>query len=150
MKKAKKEIERLKAKLASEEAPMLSWEAKRLLRLYAQGLTDWQQGDCRKPWKVNYREALRNYGVKLSNPETLSQHTLYMLGFMTAFRGYPDEKKQWESELEFYLLARQIAPKATEELLSNSEEKKEFLKDIDDVLARSDEANVEPVEGNNK
>jgi hypothetical protein len=74
----------------------------------------------------------------------MSGDTLYMLLFMTQFRGYPDDKKQRESQLEFWLLARQIAPKATEELLSSTEEKKEFLKIIDRALAEPDANPEEP------
>ena len=137
--RAKKEIADLKAKLDSAKATGLCWEARRLLQLYAQGLTDWQQGASRKPWRQNYEEALQEYGAELSHPKTLSQKTLYMLGFMIAFRGYPDDKKQWESELEFWLLARKVAPRATEELLSDNEEKRKFLGSIDSVLAEPEE-----------
>ena len=66
---------------------------------------------------------------------------------MAWFRGYPDEEKQWKSELEFWLLARLIAPKATEQLILNAgfehlytleqmEAQREFLKDIDEARAR--------------
>jgi hypothetical protein len=65
---------------------------------------------------------------------------------MIAFRGYPDEEKQYESELKFWLLARQIAPRATGELLlhvgsedlytpEHLQERRELLAAIDKVLA---------------
>jgi hypothetical protein len=135
MEKTKREIEKLKAKLASSEAPGLSWEAKRLLQLYAQGLSDWQQGEYRKPWRVNYRQALQDYGPEFASPEGPSQRTLYTMLFMTAFRGGKESERARESVNEFWLLARKVAPKAVEELLSKNEEGREFLKAIDKVLA---------------
>ena len=133
MEKAKKEMERLKTKLAlnTSKAPELSPEAKRLLQLYAQGLTDWQHPP--KTSITNYQQALQIFGPELSNPENLSRSTLYWLLFITSFRGGKD------SELEFWLLARQIAPKAVEELLSEPEDKREFLKIIDQALAEPEE-----------
>ena len=140
MEEAKRDLERLKAKLPSAEAPGLSWEAKRLLKLYAQGLTDWQQGECRKPWRVNYRQALQDYSPEFASPEGPSQQTLYAMLFMTAFRGGKDSEKARESEAEFWLLARQVAPKAVEELLSTTDERRKFLEAIDKVLAEPDDA----------
>jgi len=137
MEKTKREIEKLKAKLASSQAPGLSWEAKRLLQLYAQGLSDWQRGEYKKPWKVNYRQALKQYGPEFARPEGPSQTTLYHLLFMTSFRGGKESETARESLDEFWLLARQVAPKAVEELLSGSEEKKEFLEAIDKALAEN-------------
>jgi hypothetical protein len=137
MLKAKKEVERLKQKLASSEAPMLSWEAKRLLQLYAQGLSDWQQDECRKPWKVNYREALRDYGSKFNSAEGLSSSDIYFLLFMTSFRGGKDSEKAEESVNEFWLLARKVAPQAVEQLLSTTEEKRLFLKKLNEVSAET-------------
>jgi hypothetical protein len=139
MEKTKKEIERLKQKLASTMAPGLSWEAKRLLQLYAQGLTDWQEGEDRKPWRVNYRQALQDYGSGFASPEGPSQQTIYWLLFMTSFRGGRDSEKAKKSETEFWLLARQAAPKAVEELLSKTEERRKLLETIDNVLAKHDE-----------
>jgi len=147
--RAKKEIADLKAKLDSAKDTGLTWEAKRLLQLYAQDLSDWQQGESRKPWRQNYQEALDEYGEALSHPETLSQNTVYMLGFMASFRGYPDREKQWQSELMFWLLACAMAPKACEELILHkgsehlySEEdlkaRRELLNVIDRVLTKPD------------
>lgn len=142
MKKAR-EIERLKAKLASEKAPMLSWEAKRILKLFAQGLTDWQQPPYRKLWRQNYRQALKDYSAEFSSAEGPSSSTLYFLLFMIAFRGGKDSEKAKDSELEFWLLARQVAPKGVAELLSDSEDKRELLEAIDKVLAEPEEPTSE-------
>jgi len=137
MMKAKKEIEKLKQKLAAEKASGPSWEVKRLLRLYAEGLTCWQQDEYRKPCGVNFKEALQRFGPEFSRPEGPSKQALYWLGFMASFRGYPDETEQEKSELEFWLLARKVAPQAVEQLLSGSEEKRLFLKQLDKVSTQT-------------
>ena len=150
--KAKKEIKDLKAKLDSAKTPSgLRWEARRLLVLFAQGLHDWTAPEYRKPWRHYYDEALKYNASELKHPETMTKKTLYWLGFMTWYRGKPDEAKQWKSELEFYLLARMIAPKATEELILHAglehlytpdqmKAAREFLQEIDDVLAEREKA----------
>lgn len=140
IRKAKKEIADLKAKLNSVRVPGLSEEANRLLVLYAQGLSDWQDRANKKPWCQNYQEVLQEYGAELSRPGGCSSQTLWWLLFMTQFRGGKDSEKARESCLEFWLLARQAAPKATEELLSETEDNRELLKAIDRVLAEPDAA----------
>jgi len=141
----KKEIEGLKTKLDAVKPPSgLCWEAKRLLQLYAQGYHDWCAPEHRKPWRRGYQEALKNFGAELAHPETTSRETLYWLSFMTWFRGHPDEKKQWDSLLEFYLLARTIAPKTAEELIMHKglehlysaeqlKASREFLTHLDEI-----------------
>jgi len=136
MEKAKRDLAKLKKKLGSAEALGLSWEAKRLLRLYAQGMTDWQRGDYRKPWKVNYRKALQQYGVELSKPENVTPKTVYWMMFMIKFRGGRDSEKATKSLNEFWLLARKIAPKAVEKLVDDKDWGKEFLTDLDKTLAK--------------
>lgn len=146
MEKAKRDLQGLKAKLGSAEAFGLSWEAKRLLRLYAQGLTDWQRGEYRKPWKVNYREALELYGAELSKPENASTKTMYWLMFMIQFRGGKDSEKAGKSLNEFWLLARKISPKAVEELVDDYDWGNEFLADLDQSLAKIYEEEAEKPE----
>ena len=136
MEKAKRDLAKLKKKLGSAEALGLSWEAKRLLRLYAQGMTDWQRGDYRKPWKVNYRKALQQYGVELSKPESASTKTVYWMMFMIKFRGGRDSEKATKSLHEFWLLARKIAPKAVEKLVDDKDWGKEYLAGLDKTLAK--------------
>jgi hypothetical protein len=133
MLKAKKEVEKLKRKLAVEKVSGPSGEVKQLLRLYAEGLTCWQQDEYRKPCGVNFKEALQKFGPEFSRPSGPSKQTLYWLGFMAAFRGYPNQEEQEKSELMFWLLARRVAPQVTEQLLSGSEEKRLFLKQLDKV-----------------
>jgi hypothetical protein len=150
IRKAKKEIADAKAKLSANRDFDLCWGARRLLQLYAQGYHDWCAPEYRKPWRETYQEALKNYGEELSHPETISSKTLYWLGFMAYYRGQPDEEKQWESELEFWLLARALAPQATEELLLHKgtehlytpedlKARREFLADLDRALTDSPE-----------
>jgi hypothetical protein len=137
MMNAKRDLERLKAKLGSTEA--LSWEAKRILQLYPQGLSDWQRGDHKMPWRVNYREALETYGPKFARSEGLSRRTVYLLMFMVQFRGGKDSAKASRSLAEFWLLARRVAPKPVDELVlkdENDEEGKRFIKSMDEELAR--------------
>ena len=136
MEKAKRDLQRLKAKLGQAEALGLSWEAKRILRLYAQGMTDWQRGQYRKPWKVNYREAVERYGVELSNPESASTKTIYWLMFMIKFRGGKDSEKATKSLNKFWLLARRISPKAVEKIVGKYDWGQEFLADLDESLAK--------------
>jgi hypothetical protein len=89
---------------------------------------------------------MKYYGEKLRHPETITRSTLYSIGFFAYFRGQPDKEKQEDSTDEFWLLAREIAPKACEELIMHKghenccsteelEAAKEFLKDLDEVLA---------------
>jgi len=136
MEKAKRDLAKLKKKLGSAQSLNLSWEAKRLLRLYAQGTTDWQQGNHRKPWKMNYRKALQQYGAELSKPENVTTKTIYWMMFMTQFRGGKDSKKATKSLNAFWLLARKIAPKAVEKLVDEKDWGKEFLTDLDKSLAK--------------
>ena len=136
MEKAKRDLAKLKKKLGSAEALGLSWEAKRLLRLYAQGMTDWQRGDYRKPWKVNYREALQQYGVELSKPENVTTKTVYWMMFMIQFRGGRDSEKATKSVHEFWLLARRISPSAVEKLFIDDDGGKEYLAGLDKTLAK--------------
>jgi len=136
MEKAKRDLAKLKKKLGSAEALGLSWEAKRILLLYAQGMTDWQRGEYRRPWKVNYREALERYGAELSKPESATTKTIYWMMFMIKFRGGRDSEKATRSLNEFWLLARKISPKAVEELVSKYDWGKEFLADLDKSLAK--------------
>jgi hypothetical protein len=147
--KAKKEIAELKAKLNSAKAIGLCWEARRLLQLYAQGYHDWCGPERRKTWLETYEKALKQYTAELAHPEKVSEQTLYWLGFMAWFRGQPDEEKQWESELEFWLLARTIAPKPTEHLLlhvgSEHLYKPEDLKARREFLAEIDKVNVSTI-----
>lgn len=136
MEKAKRDLQGLKAKLGSSQTLGLSWEAKRLLRLFAQGTTDWQRGEYRKPWKVNYREALERYGLELSKPESATTKTLYWLMFLIQFRGGRDSEKAMKSLNEFWLLARKISPKAVEKLIEDEDWGKEFLVDLDQSLTK--------------
>jgi hypothetical protein len=133
----KRDLAKIKEKLAVEKVSGPSGEVKQLLQLYAQGLSDWQQDEYRKPWKLNYSEALRRFAPEFSRPEGPSKQTLYWLGFMASFRGYPDETEQKKSELMFWLLARRVAPQTVEQLLSGSEEKKLFLKKLNEVSAET-------------
>jgi hypothetical protein len=148
--KAKKEIADARAKLVSMKDSDLTWETKRLLRLYAQGFHDWCSPGERKPLSWYYERGLRYYGKELRRPETISSKTLYSLGFMAYYRGQPDRKKQEKSEIEFWLLARTIAPKACEELIMHKglehlykpedlETAREFLADLDETLAEPPE-----------
>ncbi len=137
MEKAKREIERLKAKLISTKDLQLSPEAKRLLQLYAQGWHDWTAPEYRKgPWQHYFREALKEFGNELK--EGLTPKTLYLLLLMTQFRGEKDNKKAKENPYEAYLLARKAFPKAMEELFSKSEEDKTLLKILDKTLSKPD------------
>jgi hypothetical protein len=141
--KIKKEIADLKTKLDQVPAgPELRWEARRLLELYAQGYHDWCAPEYRKPWQETYGEMLKTHGEELSHPETITEDLLYDLGFMAWFRGSPNEEIQNESNLEFWLLARVLAPKAMEQLLlcvgyeqfyeaQDLKRRKEFLEAID-------------------
>jgi hypothetical protein len=146
MEKAKRDLQGLKAKLGSSHTLQLSWEAKRILRLFAQGTTDWQRGEYRNPWKVNYREALERYGAELSKPENASTKTIYWLMFMIQFRGGRDSEKATKSLNEFWLLARKISPKAVEKLVDDKDWKKEFLADLDESLAKIYEEAEKPEE----
>jgi hypothetical protein len=148
IRKAKKEIADGRAKLGGAKDFNLCWEVRRLLQLCAQVFSDWQHPS--RPWLLNYQQALKDYGEELSHPETVSPKTLYWLGFMAYYRGQPEEEKQWESELEFWLLDRTIAPKATGELIlctrneylckrEDLKARREFLAEIDRVLAERDE-----------
>lgn len=137
--KIRKDLEKLKVKLGSTKLSGLSLEAKRILQLYAQGYHDWCAPEYRKPWQMSYRQALRDYAPQFSNPEGPSSKTLYQLLFMIQFRGGKDTEKAEESMNEFWLLARQVAPKATEELLSDKDGGREFLAAVDKVLAEPDE-----------
>jgi hypothetical protein len=136
MEKTKRDLAKLKKKLGSAEALGLSWEAKRILRLYAQGMTDWQRGQYRKPWKVNYREALQQYGVELSNPESATTKTIYWMMFMIKFRGGKDSEKATKSLNKFWLLARRISPKAVEKIVGKYDWGQEFLAVLDSRLAK--------------
>jgi hypothetical protein len=129
----KRDLAKIKEKMNSAKCPSVSWEVKQLLQLYAQGLSDWQQDEYRKPWKLNYSEALRRFASEFSRPEGPSKQALYWLGFMAAFRGYPNQMEQEKSELMFWLLARKVAPQTVEQLLSGTEEKRLFLKQLDKV-----------------
>lgn len=137
MEKIKRDIEKLRTKLKSIGRFPLKPEAKMLLRLYAQGLHDWQQPPYRQPLKKLYMEALEEFGPELS--QDLTSKTLFWLLFIIQFRGGKDSEKAEESLLEAYLLARKIAPKAMEELFSGNEERKAFLKIIDKVLSEPEE-----------
>jgi hypothetical protein len=64
--------------------------------------------------------------------------------FMTAFRGGKESERARESVNEFWLLARKVAPKAVEELLSGSEEKREYLAAIDKALTKLEETPKDP------
>jgi hypothetical protein len=132
----KKEIADLRGKLGTAEASGLSWEATRILQLFAQGLSDYQDPSCRTPWRQNYAEALKAYAEELRRPEGPSTRTLWWLLFMTSYRGGEGSEKAKKSQFEFCILARRIAPKATEELLSGTEENKRFLEYIDKLLAK--------------
>ena len=135
MMKVKRDLERLKAKLGSAEA--LSWEAKRILQLYAQGLSDWQRGDYKKPWRVNYREALETYGPEFACSEGPGKKTVYWLMFMIQFRGGADSAEARRGLAEFWLLARRVAPKPMEDLVlkgEKDEEGKQFIKVLDEAL----------------
>ena len=136
MERYRREIQSLKAKLGS--ALGLSWEAKEILRLYAKGLTDWQQGEYRKPWRVNYREALKDFGGEYTSPEGPSLKTLWMMQFMIQFHGGRDSERGSRSLTKFWLLARKIAPKQLEKLIvkdERDEEGKQFIKSLDEALA---------------
>jgi len=52
--KAKTDIVKLKQKLGSGDALGLSWEAREILKLYAQGYRDWCSPEYRKNWRVFY------------------------------------------------------------------------------------------------
>ena len=148
--KAKKEIANAKVKLESAKDSDLTWEAKRLLRLYAQGLHDWCEPAQRKPMSWYYEHGLKCYGEELRHPEKITSRTLYGIGFFAWFRGQPDKEKQEKSELEFWLLARTIAPKACEELIMHKgleqSYKPEELEAARQFLANLDETLAEPAE----
>jgi hypothetical protein len=99
MEKAKRELSKLKAQFASAKTPELSWEAKKLLQLYAQGLTDWQHPP--KTWITNYHQALQVFGPEFSNPKGPSSRTVYWLLFMISFREARTAKRLRTANLSF-------------------------------------------------
>lgn len=137
MEKAKRDLEKLKMKLSSADALGLSWEAKEILKLYAQGYHDWLAPQYRKNWKVLYREAVQQYGAEFASQTEPSEKTLYWMMFMIQFRGGKDSKEANKSLTKFWLLARRIAPENTGKLVIKDEddkEGKEFLTSLDETL----------------
>lgn len=138
MEKARKDIEKLRTKLDKVTRFKLEPEARRLLRLYAEGLHDWEQPPYRRPTKKLYMEALEKFGPELG--EGLTHNRLYWFLFMIQFRGGRDSETAAESVTEAWALARKISPSAVEELIEGSglyskKEKKKFLKDLDELIS---------------
>jgi len=137
--KAKADIARLKQKLGSVDAFRLSWEAREILRLYAQGYHDWCSPEYRKNWRVLYREAIKQYGAEFAAKEEPSTKTLYWMMFMIKFRGGKDSEEALRSLKKFWLLARRIAPENTAKLVLDSpddEDGKRFLASLDAALKK--------------
>lgn len=137
MEKAKRDIERLKQKLSSADAFGLSWEAKEILKMYAQGYHDWCAPQYRENWRVSYREAVKQYGAEFASQTGPSEKTLYWMVFMIQFRGGKDSEEASKSLTKFWLLARRIAPENTRKLIIESPDDKEgeeFLASLDESL----------------
>lgn len=139
MEKAKADVARLKARLGSTSALGLSWEAKTILRLYAQGYHDWCSPEYRKNWRVFYREAIQQFGADFAGDKEPSTKTLYWMSFMIQFRGGRDSEEALISLKKFWLLARRIAPENTAKLVldgPDDEEGKKFLASLDASLRK--------------
>jgi len=137
LEKLKRDLERLKQELKSPDAFGLSWEAKEILKMYAQGYHDWCAPQYRKPWRVSYHEAIQHYGAEFASQTGPSEETLYWMVFMIQFRGGKDSEKAGKSQSMFWLLARRIAPENTEKLLvegEGDEEGKKFIASLDKLL----------------
>jgi len=138
------EVERLKAKLAGSSYD-LSWEARELLRMYAEGLTGWQRGKHKRHWRINFREALNAFGREFASSKGPGPKTLYWLMFMTRFRarGGADSEKSRQDTFKFWLLSRRVAPKQVEDLLLEGEDEgegKDFIILLDETWKKILEA----------
>jgi len=137
--KAKADIAKLKQKLSDTDAFGLSWEAREILKLYAQGYHDWCSPEYRKNWRIFYREAIRQYGAEFAGKEEPSTKTLYWMMFMIQFRGGRDSEEALRSLKKFWLLARRIAPENTAKLVLDDPDDadgKKFLASLDASLKK--------------